>query len=122
MKAINFIIAFLLGASCITFGQEKAVKIISIEEYKGVYIIKCLDKNTDTLRVLSPKEKVKKKSLYKKIEVGKSYSFKLKENAMFTDNLVIRCKGNVFWKSGDNPKEMPYFANNIKDIYIKENE
>ena len=74
----------------------------------------------DTLTILSAKEEFEKNYHYKKIKVGKSYDFILKEVPTYTENLVIRCGKNVFWKSGDDPKKMPYFAYNIRDIYIKD--
>lgn len=121
MKKINFLIILVFCVNGLIFSQGKnykQLKVVNISEYKGVYIIKGIDFKADTLTILSPMEKIKKKCKYDKIKIGATYNFNLKENSTYISNLIIRCNGTIFWKTGDDPKKMPFFASNTKDAFI----
>lgn len=119
IKTIIIILNFCYLGFCQINENSKNLRVLKINEFKELYTIECLFQERDTLLILSPKEKVKKKCLYDKIKVGNTYRFILKETPVYMENITIRCKGIIFWKTGDDPEKMPYFANNINGIYIK---
>jgi hypothetical protein len=122
MKNFTFLMIFIFSINSIVQAQKnktKVLKITNIIEYNDAYIIKGLDDNLDTLLILSLKEKIKNKCRYHKIQIGTEYIFELKEKPTYIDNLIIRGGNTIFWKTGDETRKMPYFANNLKDIYIK---
>jgi hypothetical protein len=98
------------------------LKVIEINELDdNVFEIRTIKQSGDTVRLLSKKENINDSCLYEKIRKGAEYQFELKPGPVYIDNFVIRIGRKVYWKTGDDPKEIPFFANNIKSNYIKKN-
>ncbi|MBV7440273.1 hypothetical protein KRX57_02460 [Weeksellaceae bacterium TAE3-ERU29] len=113
---ILFFVVNLLNAQT----NKVSLKVIDVSELGGkVFEIKALKKSGDTIRILSIKETIDNKCLYEKIQKGTNYQFELRSKPLYIDNLTIRVGDEVYWKVGDDPKEMPYFANNIKNDFIE---
>lgn len=125
MKKHIFSIVFSFGVVFCTKAQQifdlKRLRVVDIINYKDAYVIKCIDQNLDTLKILSQKEIIKKrhKCRYDEIKVGATYNIELRKRSVYIHNLVIKCNNTVYWKSGDKIEDMPYFSTNIKDLYIK---
>lgn len=96
------------------------LKVIDINELDdNVFEIRAIKQSGDTIRLLSKKENINDSCLYEKIRKGAEYQFELKPEPVYTDNFIIRIGETIYWKTGDDPKEIPFFANNIKSNYIK---
>jgi len=99
--------------------ETKLLSVLSICEYKNSYLISCETKELDTLYIITEKEYIKDKSNYYKLKVCVKYSFELQKRGTPTlGNFIIRIGNKVFWKTGDNPNKIPYFAKNVKDLYM----
>lgn len=97
----------------------KVLKVIDIQEFSEAYLIKCLDEKKDTILVASEKQSVVG-TCYLKIEKDKCYAISLIDRPIINRNsLVVRVKNTVFWKKGDRIDQIPFFATNLKDSYIK---
>lgn len=118
MMKLKKIIYFLFFVSLGVSAQNEKLKVVAIVEYDNSYIIKGLNSRLDTINIISVKEKIKKKCEFYKIRIGKEYKFKIRETA-FVNNLTIRVGEIIFWKSGDNIKDRPFFTENVKGLYIK---
>lgn len=115
MSALFFVVNLLTAQS-----DRASLKVLVVNELDNkVFEIKALKKSGDTIRILSIKETIDKKCLYEKIRKGVEYQFELRTKPLYVENLTIRVGDKVYWRAGDNPKEMPYFANNIKSDFIK---
>lgn len=124
MRNIILFFSITLFSTFITFSQseeKRLLKVTSICEFEDSYLIECVEsKLEDTIYIISEKENLKNSCDYEKIIVGKTYSFELQKRGVATaNNLVIRIKDKIFWKTGDDIKKMPYFAQNIKDLWIE---
>ncbi|MDR1654176.1 MAG: hypothetical protein LBS01_11145 [Prevotellaceae bacterium] len=128
MRVITiFTIVVLLFIINLLNAQNNIVllKVIDINELDDkVFEIRALTESSDTIRILSVKESIPNDSCsYEKIRKGSEYQFELQlplhTKPLYVLNLTFRVKGKVYWTIGDNPKDMPYFANNIKSDYIK---
>lgn len=127
MKRHIFSLLFILTTSHIALGQipyvNKIIRILSIEEHKDAYVIKCLDDSLDTINILSCNKRFVEKCRYDKIKIGASYNFHLAPTPSYDmGKLVIKCGNTIFWKSGDKAKDYPRFALNIIGIYIEEDD
>lgn len=123
MKIVNTLtILILLFVANLVNAQTNVIslKVIGIHELDdNVFEIKALKETGDTIRILSIKETIDNNCLYEKIKKGAEYQFELRPEPSYIDNFIIRVKNKVYWKTGDNPKDMPYFANNVKNDSIK---
>ncbi len=120
------LILFLFSNSLLSVSQNKSLKVYSITEYIDGYVIQGIDaQNLDTLIIISPKEKIINHKEYKKIIVGEQYIFDTYDilshmSALPLENFMIRIKTTIVWKYNDDKyNEIPVYAKNIKDIYIK---
>ena len=110
-----FVTNLLSGQNNMT--SLKVTDIIELDD--TVFEIRALKESGDTIRLLSIKENIDNTCLYEKIRKGAEYQFDLKPEPVYIDNFIVRVGEKVYWKTGDDPKEMPYFANNIKNNYIR---
>lgn len=113
---LNTINYFVLAQ---TTSKKEKVKIIEITPYKEAYLIIGLSENLDSLTIISPKRKNINKCKYNKIQKGVIYEIEFRERGFYVDNLTIRIDEKILWQTGDNFQKMPYYANNMIDIYIK---
>lgn len=119
-----FIMTVLLFVTNLLNAQNSmtSLKVIEINELDDkVFEIRALKKSGDTIRLLSIKERINDSCLYERIRKGAEYQFELESRPAYIDNFIIRVGESVYWKTGDDPKEMPYFANNLKSDFIKKN-
>jgi len=107
------------------FSQERSLTIYSITEYIDGYKIIGIDSNkSDTLVIISKKQQISDLEKYIILRVGEEYCFQIDDkiknmSAMPPDNFVVRIVSTVVWRAGDEFKNIPVFARNIKGIYIE---
>jgi hypothetical protein len=120
-----FCLVLLLLINTYLFSQEKTLKIYSITEYIDGYVILGIDTTkSDTLMIISKKEIVSDFEKYSRLEVGELYLFQIDDKirkmaAMPPENFTVRIVTTIIWKNGDEIKNIPVFAKNIKDRYIQ---
>jgi len=123
MRIVRILTAFMLLFIVNVLNAQNSMttlKVISINELdSNVFEIRALKQSGDTIRLLSKKENINDSCLYEKIRKGAEYQFELRPEPAYIDNFIIRIGETVYWKTGDDPKEIPFFANNIKSNYIK---
>lgn len=120
MKFISYLLIIfssILSAQDLQLTEE--LLVLDILNHKNAFEILAIDNKSDTIRILSQKEKVPNKCLYTKIKKGRIYRFDLMESPSQYNNLIIRIKDEIFWKSGDDIMDFPHFVKNVKDIYIE---
>lgn len=116
---------YLVSFAYITYAQDDyfnvSVKVLKICELKEVFLIECFnEEKNDTLFVASPKEDEINREVYKRIEIGSTYQLQLqKQGIPSTEEIVIRIKNTILWRSGDNIKSMPYFSKQLKGRFIE---
>jgi hypothetical protein len=105
--------------------ENKKLAVYSITEYSDGYVIKAIDAlKADTVSIISEKDTLRKMEGYRKIEVGKKYTFEIEYiakqfAAMPPNNFVVRIKTTVVWRNGDRAKDIPVFGRNIKGLFIR---
>lgn len=106
-------------ASSYAQSEYKTLKVTSITKNDDFYIIKGVEQNRDTLTLVTKKEEFKNKCDYRKIKINNEYRFELQSQPTYTENLVFRIGNKILWKTGDNPKNIPRYTENVNGIYIK---
>ncbi len=113
---IYFFIVNVLSAQIKTI----TMKVINITELDdNVYEIRALNEQGDTIRIFSIKEKIHNIELYEEIKINKKYNFSMIPDPSPIINLTIKIGNKIYWRTGDEEKEMPHFAINIIGKYIK---
>lgn len=117
-----FMLSLSLFLSNVINAQNKVIhlKVIDIKELDdAVSEIRAMKESGDIIRILSIKGNIEDECLYEKIRKGAEYQFELRPESVYIDNYIVRIGETIYWKTGDNPKDLPYFAENLKGNYIK---
>jgi hypothetical protein len=115
----------MLYSSSFAQSQNKALEIYSITEYIDGYVIKAIDTSkSDTLSIISAKEKIANKHKFEKMVVGRTYNFEYEDYvnkmaAIPTKGFVVRIKSTIVWRDSDENKNRPFFSKNTKGLWIR---